>query len=54
VWLVDAHILDGNSFLSRLDLKDSIDHPKRKSMWKFLQDFTRVSHSHPNAKNRFE
>jgi hypothetical protein len=48
VRLVDAHIFDGNSLLSRLDFKDSIDHPKWESMWKSLQDFIQIDHCRPN------
>jgi hypothetical protein len=45
IGFINAHILECNSPLSRLDLEDSIDHPKRKRMWQPLQNLIEISHS---------
>ena len=40
--LIHGHILEGNCFLARLDLEDSIDHVERISMREFSQDLLEV------------
>src|SRR4030042_6689426 len=47
IGFINAHILECNSPLSRLDLEDSIDHPKREGMRQSSQNLIQISHSDP-------